>query len=135
MLFVRSWEWRMSDDRDPADGPESLSDLTESMPPHGRPSENIGPYRLLEKTGEGGMGEVWLAEQTRPVRRKVALKVIKRGRPQAHGLLEPVAPAAVASAFNEPRSPSRLRGVRPPAQTDPSLLLQPLQAEPVETNQ
>ena len=37
----------------------------------------IGPYKLLEEIGEGGMGVVYLAEQTRPVRRKVALKVIK----------------------------------------------------------
>ena len=42
-------------------------------------STHIGPYRLLDKLGEGGMGEVWLAEQTEPVRRKVALKVIKQG--------------------------------------------------------
>jgi serine/threonine protein kinase len=39
----------------------------------------IGRYRLFEKIGEGGMGEVWLAEQTDPVRRRVALKVIKSG--------------------------------------------------------
>jgi WD40 repeat protein/serine/threonine protein kinase len=39
----------------------------------------IGPYKLLEQIGEGGMGAVFLAEQTRPVRRKVALKVIKPG--------------------------------------------------------
>ena len=36
-------------------------------------------YKVLEKLGEGGMGEVWLAEQTEPVRRQVALKVIKAG--------------------------------------------------------
>ena len=44
-----------------------------------RPSRTIGPYRLLQLVGEGGMGEVWLAEQTHPVRRQVALKVIKAG--------------------------------------------------------
>lgn len=39
----------------------------------------IGHYKLLEKIGEGGMGEVYMAEQQRPVRRKVALKIIKPG--------------------------------------------------------
>ncbi len=39
----------------------------------------IGPYRLLEKLGEGGMGVVYLAEQTEPVERRVALKIIKPG--------------------------------------------------------
>ena len=39
----------------------------------------IGPYKLLEAIGEGGMGVVYMAEQTEPVRRKVALKVIKPG--------------------------------------------------------
>src|SRR5437667_8649350 len=38
-----------------------------------------GRYKLLELIGEGGMGEVWLAEQTEPVRRQVALKLIKPG--------------------------------------------------------
>ncbi|MGI9070592.1 MAG: tetratricopeptide repeat protein [Bryobacteraceae bacterium] len=39
----------------------------------------IGPYQLLQMVGEGGMGEVWLAEQKQPVRRRVALKLVKAG--------------------------------------------------------
>ena len=39
----------------------------------------VGPYKLLRQIGEGGMGTVWLAEQVRPVRRQVALKLIKPG--------------------------------------------------------
>lgn len=39
----------------------------------------IDRYRLIQKIGEGGMGEVWLAEQKEPVRRRVALKVVKAG--------------------------------------------------------
>jgi non-specific serine/threonine protein kinase/serine/threonine-protein kinase len=44
-----------------------------------RPPERIGNFHLLQKLGEGGMGEVWEAEQERPVRRRVAFKLIKWG--------------------------------------------------------
>src|SRR5881227_2966827 len=44
-----------------------------------RPGTLIGPYKLLEQIGEGGFGVVFLAEQTQPIRRKVALKVLKPG--------------------------------------------------------
>jgi serine/threonine protein kinase len=43
------------------------------------PDAVIGAYKLLEQIGEGGMGLVYVAEQSRPVRRKVALKIIKPG--------------------------------------------------------
>ncbi|HLN07160.1 MAG TPA: serine/threonine-protein kinase, partial [Acidimicrobiales bacterium] len=43
------------------------------------PGTVIGPYKLMEQIGEGGMGVVFVAEQSQPVRRKVALKVIKPG--------------------------------------------------------
>jgi serine/threonine protein kinase len=39
----------------------------------------IGAYRLIQRLGHGGMGEVWLAEQKEPVRRRVAIKLIKAG--------------------------------------------------------
>ena len=42
-------------------------------------SKVIGPYRLIHTLGVGGMGQVWLAEQTEPVRRRVALKLIRAG--------------------------------------------------------
>jgi eukaryotic-like serine/threonine-protein kinase len=47
------------------------------------PGTRIGPYTLLQSIGEGGMGVVFMAEQETPVRRKVALKVIKPGMDSA----------------------------------------------------
>ncbi len=44
-----------------------------------RPGTVIGPYKLMQQIGEGGMGVVFMAEQTRPVQRTVALKIIKPG--------------------------------------------------------
>src|SRR5262249_9948000 len=53
---------------------------TEDSPPAAEaPGTVIGPYKLLERIGEGGVGVVFMAEQQRPVRRKVALKVLKPG--------------------------------------------------------
>lgn len=43
-------------------------------------AKSIGNYKLLQKIAEGGMGAVWMAEQQRPVRRRVALKLIKAGQ-------------------------------------------------------
>ncbi len=47
--------------------------------PRTKPGTLIGPYKLLQQIGEGGMGVVFMAEQHEPVRRKVALKIIKPG--------------------------------------------------------
>jgi serine/threonine protein kinase/tetratricopeptide (TPR) repeat protein len=47
------------------------------------PGSIIGPYKLLQQIGEGGMGTIYMAEQTRPVRRLVALKIIKPGMDSA----------------------------------------------------
>jgi serine/threonine protein kinase len=50
------------------------------QPPREGPGTLIGPYKLLQQIGEGGMGAVWMAEQQQPVRRMVAVKVIKPGQ-------------------------------------------------------
>jgi serine/threonine protein kinase len=52
---------------------------TEQPPIAERPGSVIGPYKLLQILGEGGFGVVFLAEQAQPVRRMVALKIIKPG--------------------------------------------------------
>src|SRR5262245_44591008 len=44
-----------------------------------KPGDRIGRYKLLQQIGEGGCGVVYMAEQAEPVRRKVALKIIKLG--------------------------------------------------------
>ncbi|HEY1717829.1 MAG TPA: serine/threonine-protein kinase, partial [Verrucomicrobiae bacterium] len=50
-----------------------------SFAPEEKPGEKIGPYKIREKVGEGGCGVVYVADQEQPVRRRVALKVIKMG--------------------------------------------------------
>jgi eukaryotic-like serine/threonine-protein kinase len=66
--------------RGPLDtAPPGLGQTLEAARLRERPGSVIGPYRLLQPIGEGGMGTVFLAEQTEPVRRKVALKIIKQG--------------------------------------------------------
>ncbi len=55
------------------------SSPTIDLPITEKPGTVIGPYKLLQQIGEGGMGTVFMAEQTQPVQRKVALKVIKPG--------------------------------------------------------
>ena len=52
--------------------------LDQSIPVE-QPGTQIGPYKLLEQIGEGGMGVVYVASQREPIRRNVALKIIKPG--------------------------------------------------------
>lgn len=55
------------------------SEKTITVASTGETAKTIGPYHLLQKIGEGGMGEVWVAEQHKPIHRRVALKLIKTG--------------------------------------------------------
>ena len=63
-----------------ATAPASHSPATVRLTtPTEKPGDTIGRYKLLQQVGEGGCGTVYMAEQSEPVRRKVALKVIKLG--------------------------------------------------------
>ena len=67
-----------------AEGEERPTDKTRHVSDDPSPRlsarpEYIGPYHILEKLGEGGFGEVYAAEQTEPVKRRVALKILKAG--------------------------------------------------------
>src|ERR1051326_6833677 len=57
---------------------------TPTLPAIEKPGDRIGRYKLLEQIGEGGCGIVYMAEQEEPIRRKVALKVIKLGMDTRH---------------------------------------------------
>src|SRR5437588_7630068 len=66
-----------------AAGPTAAADLPNTVPhqPVGEQPGTLvaGRYKLLEAIGEGGMGSVWMAEQREPVKRLVALKLVKPG--------------------------------------------------------
>jgi len=71
----------MSPQEPGANGPNSANAETPTRIGWGEAAVGviIGPYRMLQPIGQGGMGEVWLAEQKQPVRRRVAIKLIKAG--------------------------------------------------------
>jgi eukaryotic-like serine/threonine-protein kinase len=58
---------------------EAAKTIAIMLPPEEKPGDKIGRYKILQKIGEGGCGVVYMAEQEVPVRRRVALKVIKLG--------------------------------------------------------
>src|SRR5262249_43980972 len=62
-----------------AGGGSSPTEVPAARPLAGASPWRIGPYKLLQQLGEGGMGVVYLAEQEAPIRRRVALKVIRPG--------------------------------------------------------
>src|SRR5262245_20843823 len=75
--LLRAYEQAGSFLESPAAPPDILLTVEEAVAE--RPGAQIDPYKLLEQIGEGGMGLVFVAEQERPVKRRVALKIIKPG--------------------------------------------------------
>jgi serine/threonine protein kinase/tetratricopeptide (TPR) repeat protein len=79
----------MSAGRDPSEQEERAANVEKSIPtdayrpPMEGPGTKIGPYKLLQQIGEGGFGIVYMAEQDKPVHRRVALKIIKPGMDSA----------------------------------------------------
>ncbi|MFO0972570.1 MAG: serine/threonine-protein kinase [Phycisphaerae bacterium] len=76
-----AWRWLRAA---PQETPPDASALSHAAPragDHSAPAhpKRIGPYTILQPLGEGGMGAVYLAEQSEPIRRRVALKLIKVG--------------------------------------------------------
>lgn len=63
----------------PGDGADEPPGISAPAPVSEKPGDRIGRYKLLQQIGEGGCGVVYMAEQEEPVRRRVALKVIKLG--------------------------------------------------------
>jgi non-specific serine/threonine protein kinase/serine/threonine-protein kinase len=93
---------------------EGATEPTQAVPAEETAGTVIGRYHLVQKIGEGGMGEVWLAEQKEPARRRVALKLTRGGMPsreviarfeserQALALMEHPAIAKVLDAGSTP---------------------------------
>jgi len=78
--------------------------------------QSIGPYKLLQKLGEGGMGAVWMAEQAEPVRRLVALKLIRPDRAGGHFLARFEAERQALALMDHPNIAKVLdAGQNPPA--------------------
>ncbi len=113
----------------PDDTPDtaSLADTAALPPP-----ETIGSYRIVEPLGEGGFGIVYLAEQTHPVKRRVALKVIKPGMDSAAVLARFGAEQQALAVMDHPCITKVFdAGVTPRA--TPYFVMELVQGEPITT--
>lgn len=107
----------MTDNNSPPGSGPTIDHDPQSPPPSARsaqlhtvteqPGDRIGPFKLLQPLGEGGMGTVWMAEQEQPVQRRVALKFIKAGMDSKSVLARFEADARTASGTARGRSLAR----------------------------
>jgi serine/threonine protein kinase len=91
---------------------------------------SLGRYRLQQRLGEGGMGEVWLAEQTEPVHRQVALKVIKAGMDSAQVVARFEAERQALALMDHPTIATVLDGGTTP-QGRPYFAMEYVKGEPI----
>ena len=82
------------------DPPLNVAAATRDLEPpiSERPGDQIGPYKLLQEIGAGGFGVVYMAEQVQPVRRRVALKIIKPGMDSREAIAGPLVAAMLDKA-------------------------------------
>jgi tetratricopeptide (TPR) repeat protein len=91
---------------------------------------SFGRHRLLQRLGEGGMGEVWLAEQTEPVRRQVAIKVIKAGMDSAQVVARFEAERQALAMMDHPTIATVFEGAATP-QGRPYFAMEYVKGEPI----
>jgi eukaryotic-like serine/threonine-protein kinase len=93
---------------------------------------SFGRYKLLQRVGEGGMGEVWHAEQTDPVRRQVAIKVIKAGMDSAQVVARFEAERQALALMDHPTIATVFDGGTTP-QGRPYFAMEYVRGEPITT--
>jgi serine/threonine protein kinase/tetratricopeptide (TPR) repeat protein len=115
-----------------------LLDLTNQAPsttadvPAGEsPGVLLGPYKLLQLIGEGGMGTVWMAEQQEPIRRHVALKVVKAGMDSRQVLARFEAERQALALMEHPNIAKVLDAGRTPS--GPYFVMELVQGQPITT--
>ncbi len=125
-----------SDSFDPETSPPIRSDAMlnspDGEPGKLNPGERIGPFKLLHPLGKGGMGEVWMAEQSEPVKRLVALKVIKRGFGSKEVLARFEAERQALALMNHPNI-ARILDVGTTPDGQPYFAMELVQGKPLTT--
>jgi eukaryotic-like serine/threonine-protein kinase len=109
----------------------------DQAPPSGgtreQAGESIGRYRLLELLGSGGFGNVWLAEQTEPIHRKVALKLIKAGMDSREIIARFAAERQTLALMDHPNI-ARVLDAGTSEAGRPYFVLELVQGEPITTH-
>ncbi len=95
-------------------------------------NQRIGPFRLLELIGEGGFGDVYLAEQERPVRRRVAIKVLKPGM-DSRGVIARFEQERQALALMDHPNIARVLDAGATADGRPYVVMELVRGEPITT--